>query len=118
MEISKEEFITLGKLLHETAGRLDKLMNNNYTKYTFELMGDTVKVLEMLFEKVSKKINQIKMQHYIPKHLVLWVGYKNGLHKLIERYNIYNEVYESDLPVRFLGLQIIYTEIPETIEVY
>ena len=77
-----------------------------------------IRVFEDIIEVVLDKIIAIKNQAYEPNHLILWEGYELGLNIFLSKYGALYVACSNGVPLRFCGLEIIWTDQPDIIEVY
>ena len=95
------------------------------SKYVYDLgfeCGHIVNILpEELWDKILEKHKEVLEQNRKPQHLVMWEGYKayfNRISTLSWLVENCIDANASDAVARVLGMQICWTEIPETLEVY
>ena len=69
--------------------------------------------MKSVFQQVCDKKYNIIINGYNPNYVILWTGYVNGL----TAWSQYGYSSKGVL-LKFVGLNVIWTDIPETIEVY
>jgi len=112
----EDEVQLLAKSIVKNTERLETLASD------LLILGVNIEIIIQfprdLYSAISIKRQQRLEQNRNPNLLVLWTGYKMFFDDIINSYGAYGRIINKDIPLKFMGLNVWWTDIPDTIEVF
>lgn len=92
--------------------------NSKDNFYTDNTLSMTIKFPKELLDRIVKIKEARIIAKRNPHLLVIWIGYYDYFLQIIKMYEAYNILTKENIPVKFLGLTLEWTDIPDTVEIY